>query len=67
MQQVHEYAMAGDEPIDGGTNCWDCGATAEDEDMNMCSQCRVTICWDCQGGVMSSYSSPHTCGMEQVI
>jgi len=33
---------------DDGKNCWDCGETSEDEDMNMCTDCRHTICDECK-------------------
>ena len=50
------------EQADDGANCWDCGEPNDEANMNMCNECRHTICWDCQGGINSSYSSPHRDG-----
>lgn len=50
------------EQADDGDNCWDCGEPNDEANMNMCNECRHTICWDCQGGINSSYSSPHRDG-----
>jgi hypothetical protein len=32
---------------DDGENCWDCGKTSEHEEMDMCTNCRHTICEEC--------------------
>lgn len=34
--------------VDDGENCWDCGITSEDENMDMCTNCRHTICGECE-------------------
>jgi len=51
-----------DGATDDGENCWDCGIPNEEADMNMCSECGHTLCWDCQGGMNSSTFSPHRNG-----
>ena len=38
-----------DGATDDGENCWDCGIPNEEANMNMCSECGHTLCWDCQG------------------
>lgn len=54
--------MAVVKQTDDGANCWDCGIENENADMNMCSNCGHTICWDCQGGINASDRSPHRDG-----
>jgi len=51
-----------DGATDDGDNCWDCGIPNDEADMNMCSECGHTLCWDCQGGMNSSTFSPHRNG-----
>jgi len=44
---------------DDGENCWDCGESMEDEAGEMCTACHRTLCWECTGGRLRSYYSPH--------
>jgi hypothetical protein len=52
---------------DDGDNCWDCGINVvEDGDGGeMCTACRRALCWDCTGGRLRSYRSPHKDGREE--
>ena len=50
---------------DDGQNCWDCGTENESADMDMCTNCGHTICWDCQGGINASDRSPHREGRRE--
>ena len=50
---------------DDGENCWDCGEPMEDEIGEMCTACHRTICWECTGGRLRSYRSPHRDGREE--
>lgn len=52
-------------PSDDGENCWDCGIENENADMNICSSCGHTICWDCQGAINASDHSPHRDGRKE--
>jgi hypothetical protein len=44
----HQWESCPNCGADDGENCWDCGETSEDQDMDMCTACRHTICMDCQ-------------------
>ena len=44
---------------DDGDNCWDCGESTEDNDMDMCTRCGHTICDDDK--------RDHQCGRERVM
>ena len=45
---------------DDGENCWDCGEPMEDTNGGeMCTACHRTLCWECTGGRLRAYHSPH--------
>jgi hypothetical protein len=52
---------------DDGENCWDCGLNVIEEDSGglRCNSCQHTLCWDCTGGVRSSFYSPHKSGRDE--
>ena len=58
-QQIYGIPIPGYPNADDGENCWDCGIENENYDMNMCSNCGHTICWDCSGGMDSAINRPH--------
>jgi DNA-directed RNA polymerase subunit RPC12/RpoP len=55
----HDYDRCPNCGADGGENCWDCGEPNEDTmGFDMCGQCHVTVCDDCQRG---TYEGAHEC------